>query len=203
MTTLNARTDQRVGAIGRTRSGKTYLMGKLLEPQPRVIVVDSKHRVNWPGFFLTDDPDAALLRDKVIYRHEDKVPNRFWEQAMDSLAERGGGIIYCDEMAELTTPNFAPPGLKTIFRLGGEIGVGCWWSAQESTGVMNTVIRQSDILLLFLNTGASDRDKLIQTAGDMGEVTSRLGLYEFVVFQAYGEGYDPDHIQTYKYVNGT
>lgn len=204
MALLKLSNDMRVGAIGRTRSGKTFLFEKLLRDQPRVIVVDSKHRVRWNGYSLTDDPKAALLRDKVIYRHKGKVPNEWWEDALEALHDRGGGIIYCDEMAELTSPNMAPAGIKTVFRLGGEIGVGCWWAAQEATGVNNTVIRQSEILCMFMNHGASDRDKLIGIVGDMGEVTAHLGYYEFVVFQSYGQSYDPRDIGVYKYVeNGS
>lgn len=199
MPELELTSNMRVGAIGRTGTGKTYLMEQLLRPQPRVIVVDSKMRVKWPDYYLTNDPTAALLEDKVIYRHEESVPTDFWENALDAMHEKGGGIIYCDEMAEITSASYAPKGLKTIFRLGREIGVGCWWSAQEATAVNNVAIRQSDVLCLFLNHGASDRDKLIQTTGDMGEVTSRLGFYEFVVFQSYGHAYDPMDIPVYKY----
>lgn len=201
---LRLTTDQRVGAIGRTGTGKTFIMERLLEAQPRVIVVDSKHRVKWPGYSLTGDPSAALLTGRVIFRPDPEtgVPDRWWVQAMDSLHARGGGIIYCDEMPEITTPNRMPRGLRTVFRLGREIGVGVWWSGQEATGVNNTVIRQSDILLLFLNHGASDRDKLIQTCGDMGEAAGMLGFYEFMVFESSGEAYDPSNISVYKYEMG-
>lgn len=199
MPNLSLSSDQRIGCIGRTGTGKTFLMEKLLEPQKRVLVVDSKHRVKWPGYHLTGDPAAALLEDKVIYRHDDKVPETFWERAMDSLHERGGGVIYIDELPEIAGPNNIPKGLRTIFRLGREIGVSVWWAGQEATGINNVAIRQSDILLLFLNHGASDRDKLIKTAGDMGEVTGELGFYEFVIFQSYGRAYDPTKIPVYRY----
>lgn len=197
--------DKRVGAIGRTGSGKTYLMERLLEPQPRVISVDSKHRLRWPGYSLTDDPSAALIRDKVIYRPPEgqTPPDWFWTAAMDSLHERGGGIIYLDEAAEITTPNTCPKGLRTVVRLGREIGVGVWWASQEATAVSNVLIRQSDVLNLFMNHGASDRDKLIQTTGDMGEVPAHLGFYEFVVYQANGEAYDSSDIPVYKYTGDT
>lgn len=198
---LTLSTDQRVGSIGRTGTGKTFIMWRLLEDQPNVIVVDSKHRVVWPGYSLTGDPSAALLARRVIYRPDPEtgVPDSFWVRAMDALHERGGGIIYCDEMPEIATPNRMPRGLRTVFRLGREIGVGVWWSGQEATGVNNTAIRQSDILLLFLNHGASDRDKLIQTCGDMGEAAGMLGFYEFMVFESSGQAYDPSDIPVYKY----
>lgn len=199
MATLTVTSDMRIGAIGRTGTGKTYFMRHLLKPQPRVICVDSKQRVNWEGYQLTYDADAALIPDKVIYRHtEDLPPRRFWDNALDALHEKGGGVIYIDELPVITSSNRAPEGLKRIFRLGREIGVGCWWAGQEATGVNNTMIRQSDIIALFLNHGASDRDKIIETCGDIGEVTAGLGFYEFVVFQSYGEAYDPQSIPIFK-----
>lgn len=199
MSKLNVNSNMRVGAIGRTRSGKTFMMGKLLEAQPRVICIDSKHRVRWPGFHLTKKPEAALAADKVILRPEGKIPDSFWFDAFESLQERGGGIVYLDEAPEVTSANYIPQGVKTIVRLGGEVGVGLWWASQEATGVNNTLIRQSEILMLFLNQGASDRDKLIQTCGDMGEATSDLELWEFMVYQGYGKGYDPANIPVYKW----
>lgn len=201
MPTLNLSNDQHVGCIGRTGVGKTFLMEKLLAPQPRVIVIDSKHRVRWAGFHLTTDPNAALLNPRTIYRPgPEGVPDWFWTLAMDTLHEAGGGIIYCDEMAEITSPGKAPNGLRTIFRLGREIGVACWWSAQEATAVNNVAIRGCSVLVLFMNIGASDRDKIINTTGDMGEATKDLGFYEFMVFQSSGKAYDPENIPVYKWV---
>lgn len=196
---ITVRSDQRVGAIGRTRSGKTFAMERLLAAQPRVLVIDSKHRVNWKGYSLTYDRAAALLENHTIYRHgEAGIPASFWEDAMQNLHERGGGVIYIDELPVLTGPNKMPAGLANVFRLGGEIGVGVWWSAQESTGVHNTAIRQSELMLLFLNQGASDRDKIIKTCGDIGEVTAHLEPWQFVVFENFGQAYDPTNIPVWR-----
>jgi hypothetical protein len=202
--TLSISNDKRVGCVGRTGVGKTFLIGKLLNHQPRVIVVDLKERVRFPGYHLTDDARAALINAKTIYRPKDGViPDWWWVTAMDTLHEAGGGIIYIDEASEVTTPGNAPKGLKTVFRLGREIGVGVWWSAQEATAINNVLLRQSDVLLLMLNIGASDRDKLINTTGDMGEATKDLGFYEFMVFQSSGKAYDASSIPVYKYDLGS
>lgn len=200
MPSLSLQSDQRVGAIGRTRCGKTYAMEKLLRSQPRVIVVDSKHRFESDGYSLTYDWRSAanFATDKIIYRHNGPVPAEFWRRAMQSLHEAGGGILYIDEAPAITGPNSIAAGLKDIIRMGGEIGVGVWWSGQEATGVNNTLIRQSDVILLFHNNGASDRDKLIQTCGDMGEATYTLQPFEFMVYQSGGKTYDPANIQVYK-----
>jgi hypothetical protein len=195
---LSLSNDMRVGCLGRTGSGKTVLMEKMLASQPRVIVIDDKHRVNFSGYHLTSDPAAALLEKKVIYRPNGKVPDSFWEDAMDVLHKAGGGIIYIDELSEECSPNSMPSGLKSILRMGRELGVGLWWSAQSATEIFNTAIRQSDVLILFLNIGVSDRDKIIKTVGDMGEVTAFLELYQFVVFESANQAYDPNAIPAYK-----
>lgn len=196
--TVTVSNDQRVGAIGRTRSGKTFLMERLLADQKNVLVIDSKHRVQWEGYSLTYDIRAALLERKTIFRHTGPIPDSFWMQTVHALHERGGGVIYIDEMPVLTGPNRIQPGLADAFRLGGEIGVGVWWSGQEATGVNNTVMRQSEIVFLFVNQGASDRDKVNKTYGDIGEITAHLQPHEFVIVQNYGAAYDPADVPIWK-----
>lgn len=197
MAELTLTNDYRVGAIGRQGSGKSFLMQQLLEPQPRVIIVDSKHSVNWKGYHLTSNPAAALLEKKVIFRPEGRIPDTFWEDVMDVLHEEGGGIIYIDELSEVCNANTMPAGLRSMFRMGRELGVGVWWAAQSATEITNTALRQSDVLILFLNLGASDRDKVIKIAGDIGEVTAHLALREFVVFESANQAYDPNAIPAY------
>lgn len=195
---LTADSDQRIGVIGQTGMGKTYLMEELVGDQKRSLVVDSKHRVSWKGYHLTDNPVAALLQDKVIYRPATgRPPDDFWREAMLSLHDRGGGIIYIDELSIICTANKIPSGLADVVRLGRELGVGVWWAAQESTAIHNTMMRQADQLVMFYNQGASDRDKLVKIVGDMGETTSQLDKYQFVVFER-GETYDNQAVPVYQ-----
>lgn len=199
MSILTVKNDMRVGAIGRTQSGKTFLMERLCAEQRNVLVIDSKERVNWPGYYLTYDIRATLLEPKTIFRHRKvSIPDTFWMRAVESLHERGGGVIYIDELPVLTGPNKISSGLADAFRLGAEIGVAIWWAAQESTGVHNTALRQSEVLALFVNQGASDRDKLIKNVGNMGEVTAHLAPHEFVVYENFGAAYDATDIPVWK-----
>jgi hypothetical protein len=195
---LQLRNDYRVGCLGRQGSGKTELMRMLLDEQPRVIIVDDKHRVNFPGYYLTSDPTAALLEPKTIFRPTVPINSNWWEDAMDVLHKAGGGIIYIDELAEQCSASRMAAGLKSVLRMGRVLGVGLWWSAQSATEIYNTAIRQSDILIMFLNVGASDRDKMIKIAGDIAEVTAHLELYDFVVFESANQTYDPEAIPAYR-----
>lgn len=178
--------------------GKTFLAEHLLSQQPRVIVIDSKGHINWKGYHLTDNPVAALMTDRVIFRPKGgKPPAEWWFEAMQILHERGGGVIYVDEGSYITDANRIDKGLADAFRLGGERGVGIWFSAQESTTVHNTMLRQSEMLVMFYNQGASDREKLARIVGDMAHATQYLPKYEFVVF-VRGETYDHDAVPVYK-----
>jgi hypothetical protein len=197
---LVAQSDERVGFIGQTRMGKTFLVERLIDQQPRVIVVDSKERVNWKGYHLTNNPVAALLEDKVIYRPlEGRPPAGWFKSAMESLAERGGGIIYIDELPVVCKNGQIPSDLADVYRVGGEIGVAIWWAAQESTTIHNTTMRQSEQLILFYNQGASDREKLIGIVGDMAEITAHLEKGDFIVF-VRGETYDHQDVPIYRAV---
>lgn len=184
--------------------GKTFLVEHLLEDQPCVLVIDSKGRVNWKGYHLTDNPVAALyaIRQgfKVIYRPVGGAPpEAFWMEAVQVIHEMGGGIIYIDELSFICSPNKIPKGLGDAFRLGGEIGVGIWYSAQEATSIHNVTLRQSEMLVIFYNQGASDRDKLSKIVGDMAYTTAHLPKWEFEVF-VRGETYDHEAVDVYKVV---
>jgi len=196
--TLHVESGWRVGALGRQGSGKTELMRLLLADQPRVLIVDSKHRVNFPGYFLTESESAALIEPRTIFRPKGGVKSSFWEDALVYMNEKGGGVIYIDELAEVSTPNKMDKSLQKILRLGRELGVGLWWSAQSATEIFNTAIRQTDVMICFLNIGASDRDKMTKTVGDLGEVTAHLELYDFVVFESANQSYDPNGIRAYR-----
>jgi hypothetical protein len=181
--------------------GKTFLVEFLLREQKRVIVIDSKGMITWKGYHLTENPVAALLlvRDghKVIYRPRSGVPpESWWAEAVQVLHECGGGVIYIDELSYLVTPNKIDKGLADGFRLGGEIGVGFWYSAQESTSIHNTTLRQSGIIIVFYNQGHSDREKLAAAIGDMGHGTVDLDKYHFMVF-VRGETYDHSAVPVY------
>lgn len=197
---LVANSDQRVGFIGQTRMGKTFLAEHLLEQQPRVIAIDSKGHLRWDGYSLTDNPIAALLTDHVIYRPPDGTPPPdFWEASVNSLHERGGGVLYVDEMGHQTSSARIAKGLADAFRLGGEKGVGVWYSGQESTTIHNTTLRQSELLCMFYNQGASDREKLAAIVGDMAFTTQYLDKYQFIVF-VRGETTDRDDVAVYQVV---
>lgn len=197
---LTAGSDERLAFIGQTRMGKTFLAERLAEQQPRVLAIDSKHRMKWPGYHLTNNPVAALLEDHVIYRPPGGVPPEdFWMSAVESLHGRGGGVLYIDEMPVIVTQNRIPSGLADAFRVGAELGVGVWFAAQETTTIHNTTLRQCEQLILFYNQGASDRDKVTKIVGDMGEVTGYLKKYQFVVF-VRGETYDNQAVPVYQVI---
>lgn len=198
MPELVAASDERIGFVGQTKMGKTFLCERLAQEQERIIVVDSKERVNWKGFHLTNNPMGALIQDRVIYRPPTGVPPEdWWVSAMDSLSERGGGVIYIDEIPVITTSGKIPAGLAKVFRVGSEIGVGVWWSAQESTTIHNTTLRQSEQIVLFYNQGASDREKITKIVGDMGEITGKLDPWQFIVF-VRGETRDGEDTKLYR-----
>lgn len=198
MLDLRVSNDQRMAVFGQTRMGKTFLIEHLLKGQPRVIAVDSKGMLEWPGYHLTDNPMAALLEDHVIYRPPSgRPPADWWMEAVHRLHERGGGLLYVDEGSYVTGPNTIDTGLANAIRLGGQLGVGVWFAAQESVSVHNTTFRQAEVIIMFYNQGASDRDKLARVVGDMAYATAHLKEYQWVIF-VRGTTYDHDAIPVYQ-----
>ncbi len=195
---------ERVGAIGRTGSGKSHLLMRALgQIKGRdVIVVDTKGSVrNRPaqsrhesevflqGYSITKDwkRAAAAYREggKVIYRPTTPTPpDEFWTRVWN---EYGGThkrnlTLYVEEAGHITGVNKIPDGLQLIFQAGREVGLGCWWGAQQSTKVHNTVLSQSEKHFIFHIPVESDRDKLKGILGKGVLRAGELDRFEFIPF---------------------
>lgn len=161
---------EHVGAIGQTQSGKSYAMILLLTQieERNVIVVDTKHNVKIPGYITTSDERKAIKGPKVIYRPTTTKPApSFWAGIWDTYGSprKPNVTVFIDEAGHVTSPNKIDDKLELLVQAGKQNGVGIWWAAQQSTGVHNTLLSQSQRLLVFRVLVESDRKKIANVWG--------------------------------------
>lgn len=186
---LEANANERVGAVGMTGYGKTFLMLRLLVQFEgiHVIIVDSKHAIRLPGFVVVRDEKRVLKHEKVIFRPSGspKPSEGFYRRIWGKFGSRRKPdcVLYLDEAANLTGPSVIDDGLLLLVQAGREVGIGVWWAGQQSVRINNTLISQSDKLFLFKVAVKSDRRKL---AGVWGESVERSASLPKHVFLAYG-----------------
>lgn len=155
-----------------TQSGKTFVLLRFVNQlqDRKVIIVDTKHNINVPGFAKVTDPyKAAKCRSgKVIYRPKgSKPPDVFYQKVWDHYGKprKANVTLVLDEAAHLTSPNKINEHLALLLQAGKENGCGVWWAGQQSTKINNTLISQSDKLLLFKIIVESDRKKIADAWG--------------------------------------
>lgn len=161
---------EHVGAIGQTQSGKSYAMIRFVEQikDRNVIIIDTKHNVEIPGYAKTSDERKAIKGPKVIYRPKTTKPGgSFWSGIWDTYGSprKPNATIFIDEAGHVTSPSQIDEKLELLVQAGKQNGVGIWWAAQQSTRVHNTLLSQSQRLLVFRVLVESDRKKIANTWG--------------------------------------
>lgn len=172
--TLEISGREHVGALGVTQSGKTTALLRFLNQirERGVIVIDTKQNVRIPNYKITTDPAQAIKiasrGGKVIYRPKGTKPHpNFW---MDIWGVFGGPrkpnvTVFVDEAGHVTSASNIDEGLALLLQAGRQNGIGVWWAAQQSTRVNNTLLSQSEKLLVFKIIVESDRKKIANAVG--------------------------------------
>jgi ABC-type dipeptide/oligopeptide/nickel transport system ATPase component len=185
--------DERLGIIGKTGCGKTYLAIDFLNEAARngcyIVVLDNKgffgsekingkYRFTWKGAGLVRDFNglykaSQMDLQKIVYRPNPELeandPKEFGN-TMDSflwwIYRRGNTLLYIDEVASICDSYTIPNGLNAILKRGRELNVGLWYSTQEPVNVHNSLFSQSEQFIVFRTQLQSHRDKM---AGYMGD----------------------------------
>jgi hypothetical protein len=206
---------ERVGALGKTGSGKTFLMQRLVrqfeDQNIAVLIVDTKHSINMFGFLILYDEEKAVKDaakgKSVIFRPgrrggrkknvgmRTKPTDNFYRMIWAKFGSktRGDLLLYIDEAAHVTSANSIPEPLQLLVQAGREVGIGVWWSGQQGTGVNNWLISQTEKIMVFRLTSGSDRSKMEKFLTESVQDAGTLPPHHF---HAYGfpevEGIESD-----------
>lgn len=164
---------------GKRRSGKSYLVKKLLWLKlKRVIMYDLKWEhsdlLNMGAYraYTLEQVKSLIVSgcDKVWYTPTDPSIDNFNELCKFIFFECNITLIV-DEAASVCTVNVIPYYYSEIVRLGTVRGIGTINVSQRPRFVNNILISESDIVVSFVLKLFSDREKI---AGVVGEEAYQL-----------------------------
>lgn len=154
---------EHIFVAGKTGSGKTVLVERMLRYYPYVVVADFKGRLRWPGYERCRTLDAlgAAKGTHLIY-----AP--VWEEFRDPEAtesfyewifRRGNCIVCTDEARMIAERGRIPEFYHASLIQGRELGIGVWSLSQRPMGLEQAILSESDRFYIFHLSLGQDRGK--------------------------------------------
>lgn len=164
------RADERVLFVGRTGSGKTTLADRIIRTIGyRTIVIDPKHRWEFPGYRLVHqyNPDPRLIRQVFRPKDDEQDDWRDVEVFLESVWNAGvPSVVYIDELTRLSTPRRTIPILADFVRLGRQAGMGTWYASQRPKDVPSLFLSEAEHWFVFDLRYVADREKAVGFLGE-------------------------------------
>lgn len=174
--------------MGKTGSGKSFLMLRLVSQLESVIIIDTKREIRIPNFLVTNNPKLALNANRIIYRPGANVSEKALDEFLGKVWRKYGSkskrnmVLYIDEAAHVTSAAKIGPNLKLLLQAGRSVGIGVWWAGQQAVSIHNTLISQSEKIFIFKLPVESDRQKLAGVIGGVADLAGSLENYEFISY---------------------
>jgi DNA helicase HerA-like ATPase len=180
-------------AVGKTGSGKTFLMKYLTRGLKRLIVLDPKSMID-PKQWHLDWVDTGGLRDLIKGKDARLLVRTYdtseWNTYLQAAWEATNTVVYIDELYALVEfGRIAPPRiLSQLYTQGRERKVGVWGSTQRPSWVPLFTMSESDWFFAFRTQLQDDRKRLSELMGP--EVLEPIPVsdpYGFWMYNVYWE----------------
>jgi len=184
---------ERLIAVGKTGSGKTFLMKYLTRSLKRLIVLDPKAMID-PKEWHLDWVDNGGLRDLSKGKDARLLVRTFdtqeWNIYLQAALEATNTVVYIDELYALVEfGRIAPPRiLSQLYTQGRERKVGVWGATQRPTWVPLFTLSECDWFFAFRTQLQDDRKRLSELMGE--EVLTPIPVSDphgFWVYNVYWE----------------
>lgn len=203
---INIHSGQRIVAVGKTGSGKTFLMKYLTRSLKRLMVLDPKAMID-PAEWHLDWVSTGGLRDlqkgkdvRLLVRAYDTSE---WNMYLQAAWESGNVVIYIDELYALVEfGRIAPPRiLSQLYTQGRERIVGVWGATQRPAWVPLFTLSECDWFFAFRTQLQDDRKRLAELMGP--EVLEPIPVSDKYGFWMYSIEWDTPVYVDQLQINGT
>jgi hypothetical protein len=181
---------------GRTGSGKSYLMMKLLVDVERLAVYGPKREEHgYPGVYFDGmEPDGfkrfclwwwECVRNQVgfrlVYRPADLFDINEFDKVANLAYACGGMTFTCEELMTYATQSNIGQGFKRLLVAGRTRGLNCYLLTQRPFKIPREVTSQCREAYIFATHEPADLDYIRQTFGtDVVTKLEQLQQYEHV-----------------------
>jgi hypothetical protein len=181
---------------GRTGSGKSFLMKKLLAGVERSIVYGPKREeCDYPGcYFDGMEPDGfkrfvlwwqhcvkTCGRFRIVYRPNDLFDISEFDKVANLAYACGNLTFTCEELMTYTTERNIGQGFKRLLVAGRTRGINCFMLTQRPFKIPREVTSQAREAYIFATHEPTDLDYVRQTFGtELAAKLETLGQYEHV-----------------------
>ena len=170
------KSNDRIIAVGRTGSGKSFLTKRFTRSLKRLIVIDPKGEMTAGDFRLeaeSRDNRHALIEGKparILFQPDVKEDSETtWQRALELAYDAADCTVYIDEMYLVVPPASKPPQVLTaIITTGRTRGVGIWTLTQRPAWIPLFAVSEADHYFCFRLTLDEDRKRMASFMG--GEV---------------------------------
>lgn len=165
---LTISSTDRVLAVGRTGSGKTYLMERLTRPLTRLVVIDPKGSLR--GRWSLDPWDGGRSLERGRARLHVTAPpvedvTAYYEDVMATCYQIGNMVVYIDELYLINNSNHPGTWLRALYTTGRELGIGVWACTQRPVWVPLFCLSESDWFFVFRLSLQDDRRRMAEIVG--------------------------------------
>lgn len=180
------KSNQRVAIIGKTGSGKSYLIRKVSHQFKRVLFFDPKHEHGDLKGQTTHTVETTkkVLEKKdnffIIYQPYDLSPET-WNEVCEAVFRKGNMVVVMDEVERWSSPRVVEWHDK-IIRMGRTRGIGIIHLIQRPAFIDNYILSESEHFIIFNLNLESDRKKVEGVIGEVAEKARDLTAYHFLYY---------------------
>ncbi len=184
---MKLNTDEHIGLIGSTGSGKTYWFSHAILPSlSRVLIVDTENMEFENIQIAKSDPERlvkAIPKDKPFRWRWIPSPTEEKEDLdllSRELIRRGHNMtLYIDELTDFSDAHSISPWFKALFRKARKRDIRLIWATQRPPGV-NKWAFDNSIHKMFFYTSQFDRKRLDELMPGIGD---QLGMINWKSYQ--------------------
>lgn len=190
---LKIRSDRHLFIAGQTRSGKTYLIRKLLNLFPRVVIHDRKNEwAEWGRrnhYLILHDVQtlrAAIAKGykRMIYMPRDPGTEDF-DNVCHEIFKTGNIYFAVDEAQSYSPYGRIPFWFGELMRLGAGRGIGVCSLVQRPRETGNVLISEASLVIVFRLMLGTDRAKISDFVGkEVYEPLGELPPFHFMIFDS-------------------